>query len=140
MNLLEICDRSLVTVPLEASAEDAVRQMIERKVGAVLVLDADGVVAGIFTERDALTKLALSGRAPATVPVRELMTGTVEMATESTSPFVALSVMMDRHYRHLPIVDAAGKPIGMLSIRDALDARIDDLYHELETAKSKAHS
>ena len=73
------------------------------------------------------------------VPIRELMTNTVDMATDATSPLDALTVMMNRHYRHLPIVDSAGKPIGMLSIRDALDARIDDLYRELEVAKAKAN-
>jgi CBS domain-containing protein len=137
MKLMDICDTNPASVTLGATAENAIRLMIQQRVGAVVVVDAAGIVAGIFTERDVLTKLALSGRDPAQVPVRELMTTPVEMATEETSPVDALTVMMSRHYRHLPIADAAGRPIGMLSIRHALEARIANLVAELEAGRSR---
>ena len=132
MNLLQCCDQGAATVPVEATIEDAVRMMIDRAVGAVAVIDGQGVVAGMFTERDVLAKFALSGREPQSTPVREMMSSIVEMATEATTPAEALQVMVERHYRHLPIVDEHGKVLGICSIRNILQARIDDLLAELD--------
>ncbi len=132
MSLLQWCDEGGATVPLEATVERAVRTMIDRNVGAVAVIDDQGVVAGMFTERDVLTKLALSGRDPKETPVREMMSAIVEMATEATTPSEALQVMLDRHYRHMPIVDDQGKVLGVCSIRNILEARVDDLLAQLD--------
>jgi CBS domain-containing protein len=96
-------------------------------------------VAGMFTERDVLAKFALSGRAAEATPVRELMSPIVEMATEETTAAEAFRVMLERHYRHLPVVDEHGKVLGILSIRNILEARIDDLLAKLE-GKSRIHS
>lgn len=138
MNLLQWCDEGPATVPVEATVEDAVRTMIDRAVGAVAVIDEQGVVAGMFTERDVLAKFALSGRDPKSTPVRELMSPIVEMATEATTPAEAMQVMVERHYRHMPIVDEHGKLLGICSIRNILQARIDDLLAELD--KKRAHA
>ena len=81
MNILEMCDADGASVPVEATAEQAIRAMLERHVGAVAVLDENTRVAGIFTERDVLRRLSISGRAPAETPIREVMTTPVEMAT-----------------------------------------------------------
>ena len=59
----------------------------------------------------------------------------VEMATEETTAAEAFKVMLERHYRHLPVVDDQGKVLGILSIRNILEARIDDLLEELESHK-----
>jgi CBS domain-containing protein len=98
----------------------------------VAVIDEHGVVAGMFTERDVLAKFALSGRDPKRTPVHELMSPMVEMATEETSPSEALQVMLERHYRHMPIVDDQGKVLGICSIRNILEARVDDLLAQLD--------
>jgi CBS domain-containing protein len=132
MSLLEWCDEGPATVSLLATVEDAIRTMMDKDVGAVAVIDEHNVVAGMFTERDVLAKFALSGRAAKDTPVRELMSPMVEMATEETTPSEALQVMLERHYRHMPIVDDHGKVLGVLSIRNILEARIDDLLAELD--------
>ncbi len=134
MSLLQWCDEGPATVPLEATVEDAVLAMMDKSVGAVAVIDAQGIVAGMFTERDVLTKFALSRLNPKTTPVRDLMSPIVEMATEETTPAEALAVMLERHYRHMPIVDEHGKVLGICSIRNILEARVDDLLAELDTA------
>jgi len=136
MSLLEWCDEGPATVTVLATVEEAVGRMLDKDVGAVAVIDEQGVVAGMFTERDVLAKFALSGRAPATTPVRELMSPMVEMATEETTAAEAFQVMLERHYRHLPIVDGQGKVLGILSIRNILEAKIDDLLSKLD---SKSH-
>ncbi len=136
MNILEMCDADGASVPVEATAEQAIRTMLDRHVGAVAVVDDNKRVAGIFTERDVLRRLSLSGREPAQTPVREVMTTPVEMATLDTTPGQALATMVERHYRHLPIVDDDGRLLGMLSIRNVLQARIDTLTRQLDEARS----
>lgn len=133
MSVLELCDSEVAAVSVEANVADAIRLMLERHVGAVGVIDREGRVAGIFTERDVLRKLSLSGRAPEKVPVRELMTTPVELATLATGPGEALATMVERHFRHLPVVDDSGKLLGMLSIRNVLQWRIDNLTQELDS-------
>jgi len=139
MNLLEMCDMEAAFVRVETTAEQAIRTMLERNVGAVAVIDDDRRVAGVFTERDVLLRLSLSRRDPASTPVREVMTTPVEMATRATTPSEALATMVERHYRHLPIVDDEGRLLGMLSIRNVLEARIDTLTRQLDEARSLPH-
>ncbi len=133
MGILELCDSDVAALRIEASVADAIRLMLDRRVGAVGVVDDEGRVAGIFTERDVLRKLSLSGLNPAVTPVREMMTTPVELATLATGPGEALSTMLERHFRHLPVVDNSGKLLGMLSIRNLLEQRIGDLIQELQS-------
>ena len=133
MRILELCDSDVAAVGVEASAADSIRLMLDRHVGAVGVIDSEGRVAGIFTERDVLRKLSLTGRDPAATPVRELMTTPVELATTSTGPGEALAIMLERHFRHLPVVNNSGKLLGLLSIRNLLEQRIGDLSQELDS-------
>jgi CBS domain-containing protein len=133
MGILELCDSDVAAVGVEASAADAIRLMLDRHVGAVGVVDSEGRVAGIFTERDVLRKLSLTRRDPAATPVRELMTTPVELATTSTRPGEALAIMLERHFRHLPVVNNSGKLLGLLSIRNLLEQRIGDLSQELDS-------
>jgi CBS domain-containing protein len=131
MNVLELCDPEAAAVPIEASVADAIKKMLDFHVGAVAIVDNERRVAGIFTERDVLRKFSLSGLDPAQTPVRELMTTPVELATSQTGPAEALVTMVERHFRHLPVVDNNGKLLGMLSIRNVLEWRIDDLSREV---------
>jgi CBS domain-containing protein len=100
------------------------------------VIDENQRVAGIFTERDVLRRLALNHGDPRTISVREVMTTPVEMATRATTAGEALGTMVERHYRHLPVVDNDGRLLGMLSIRNVLQARIDTLTRQLNQARS----
>jgi CBS domain-containing protein len=136
MNILELCDAEVASVPVTATAEQAIRTMLDRHVGAVAVIDESHRVAGIFTERDVLRRLALGEHDLRRVSVREVMTTPVEMATLSTTAGESLATMVERHYRHLPIVDDDGKLLGMLSIRNLLQARIDTLSSQLDQARA----
>lgn len=133
MTILELCDPEFAAVPVQASVADAIRSMLSLRVGAVAILDSERRVAGIFSERDLMRKLALSGRDLEGVPVCEVMTTPVELATSETGPGEALGTMVDRHFRHLPVVDGDGRLLGMLSIRNVLEWRIEDLSRELDS-------
>jgi len=133
MSVLELCATEVAAVSTESTAAEAIRLMLERHVGAVAVIDAQRRIAGIFTERDVLLKLALSGRDLETLPVRDVMTTPVELASPETTAGEALATMVERHFRHLPVAEGDGKLLGMLSIRDLLQWRIDDLSQELDS-------
>jgi CBS domain-containing protein len=132
MNILELCDRQSALVRVGASVAEAIRIMLSCGVGGVAVLDEDRHVLGIFTERDVLVKLALSRRDPSTTPILDLMTTGVETAKADITAGEALSLMLERHFRHLPIVDDAGRLLGILSLRNLLQGRADDLSRELD--------
>jgi CBS domain-containing protein len=133
MNLLQLCDPEIAAVPVEATVADAIHKMLDYHVGAVGVVDGEGRVAGIYTERDVLRKLSLTKLDPEKTPVRDLMTTPVEMATEETGAGEAMATMVERHFRHLPVVNGNGKLLGILSIRNLLEWRIDGLTQELDS-------
>jgi CBS domain-containing protein len=132
MSILRLCDQESATVPPESTAAEAIRLMLARRVGAVVVVDANRVV-GIFTERDVLKKLALSGRDPEKVRVAELMTAPVETVSPETNPKEALGSMLEHHFRHLPVVDSSGRLRGVLSIRNLLHGQMEDLRRQLHS-------
>jgi CBS domain-containing protein len=136
MSLLELCDREIAAVPLDATVADAINKMLDHHVGAVAVVDSEFRVAGIFTERDVLRKLALTHTNPQATSVRDFMTTPVEMATQRTGAGEALTTMLERHFRHLPVADDNGKLLGVLSIRNLLEWRVDDLSRELESLEA----
>ncbi len=136
MSVLQLCDEEPTFVYPETSVADAIQLMLARRVGAVAVLDENRVVAGIFTERDVLRKVALSGRDPAATAVHEVMGSPVVLATGSTTPGEALAVMIEHHFRHLPVVDDRGRLRGMLSIRNLLESRGDELTRQLDSLES----
>lgn len=133
MSVLDFCDREIAAVDLDATVADAIHKMLDHHVGAVAIVDSDYRVAGIFTERDVLRKMSLSNLDPRRTSIRELMTTPVEMATRDTGAGEALSTMLERHFRHLPVADDNGKLLGILSIRNLLEWRVDDLMHELDS-------
>lgn len=133
MSVLDLCDREIAAVPMEATVADAIHKMLDFHVGAVAVVDSEYRVAGIFTERDVLRKMSLTRLDPQTTSIRDLMTTPVEMATRETGPGEALSIMLERHFRHLPVADDNGKLLGILSIRNLLEWRVDELSRELDS-------
>lgn len=133
MSVLDLCDREIAAVDIEATVADAIHKMLDHHVGAVAIVDSDYRVAGIFTERDVLRKMSLSNLDPRRTSIRELMTTPVEMATRDTGAGEALSTMLERHFRHLPVADDNGKLLGILSIRNLLEWRVGDLTHELDS-------
>ena len=133
MSVLELCDREIAAVGLEATISAAIHKMLDHHVGAVALVHTEYRVAGIFTERDVLRKMSLTRLDPQTTSVRELMTTPVEMATRETGAGEALSIMLERHFRHLPVADDNGMLLGILSIRNLLEWRVDDLSHELDS-------
>lgn len=107
------------TPPLQVKPEqtvaDAVALMRKEGVGCVLVCDA-GKVVGIFTERD-LMRHVLAGQRPLTVPVAKVMTLDPVTVHPKQAIGVAVQLMEEGGYRHLPVVDEKGEAVGILSVK-----------------------
>ncbi|MFZ5470992.1 MAG: cyclic nucleotide-binding/CBS domain-containing protein [Myxococcota bacterium] len=108
--------RPMVTVPVTATVAEAISAMNERHCGCTLVL-REGRLAGIFTERDVLTKVA-GRRLPPTTRVEEVMTADPDTLPASASIAYALRHMSVEGYRHVPLVDDVGRPLGVVGVRD----------------------
>ena len=107
-----------VTVPDSAAISDAIRVMLDRRLGALLV-EREGRVVGIFTERDVLGRVVLSGVDHGR-PVSDVMTADPEMLALDDDVAFALNRMIVGGYRHIPLKDEAGKTVRMLSVRDVV--------------------
>jgi CBS domain-containing protein len=106
----------IVTVSPDTPVSDAAREMTRRRIGAVLVTE-DGELQGIFTERDALTRVLAAGRNPDTTLLGEVMTRDPDTIAPTETVAFALSMMNERGYRHLPVVEG-DRIVGIVSIRD----------------------
>ncbi len=106
----------LVTMSPMTPVSTAAREMSERHIGAVLVVD-EGQLQGIFTERDALTRVLAPSRDPDTTLIAEVMTRHPDTISPDETVAYALSVMNERGYRHMPVVDGETL-VGIVSIRD----------------------
>jgi CBS domain-containing protein len=107
----------LISLTASASVADAVAVMAEREVGAVLVMNDDGLVAGIFSERDLLARVVAAGRDPKATPLSLVMTRDVKFVAPGTSTEAALALMHLHRFRHLLIIDGP-RVQGLVSMRD----------------------
>ncbi|RPI10183.1 MAG: CBS domain-containing protein [Zetaproteobacteria bacterium] len=119
-----------VTVPPGTTIGDAARVMKEHRVGCVLVEGA-GKIVGIFTERDILTKLVGTGYDPATTAVDDVMTRNPETLTPEDPIAFALQRMSVGGFRHVPLVDADGRSVGILSVKDIVDYLAEHFPEEI---------
>lgn len=106
----------LLTIDADDSVLDAVRTMVDANVGSLLV-NVDGRIQGIVTERDYLRRVTLEGRTDAETPVREIMTSPLIVIAPDTSVDECMALMTDRRIRHLPVVQD-GRIVAVVSIGD----------------------
>ena len=101
----------------DATVLDAVHQMNEHKIGALVVMDG-GQVVGMFTERDVLRRIVGDGRDPAATKVAQVMTSKVVCCEADADLDEVATLMTPRRIRHVPVCNGAGKLLGMVSIGD----------------------
>ena len=126
-----VCDRESYFVKDTATAFDAAQYMADRKIGAVCVLDPDGKLCGIFSERDLLNRVVVHKLDPAAVPIRDVMSEPRAVIDCADTPHEALERMERIGSRHLPVVDGE-RFIGMLSMRDIMRVEISEQGAELQ--------
>jgi len=127
----------LISVPASATVAEAVAAMTEREVGAVLIMNEDGLVSGIFTERDVVVRVVKQGRDPKTTPISMVMTRDVRFVTPGTTVEAALSLMHVNRHRHLLVIDGA-RLYGLISIGDLVRLLIEHGEGRFEAAVREA--
>ena len=118
----------------DATVYEALRQMDEHGIGALLVLEG-GKPIGLFSERDYARKLALRGLRSRETAVRAIMSSPVLTISPDASVQDGLSIMTEKFIRHLPVVERSGV-IGMVSIGDLVKAVIEDQQSLIEQLES----
>ena len=130
MDLLRIARTPPVTIGPRASVLDAVELMSDSGAGAVIVVDV-GKAIGIFTASDLLRRVVAKDRRLDVTPLADVATSPLTVAHPDTACESALSLMVNNHIRHLPIVDERAYVRGMLSTRHLLRCMVDNLSQEL---------
>ncbi|MDH5330078.1 MAG: CBS domain-containing protein [Aquincola sp.] len=107
----------LISLPASASVAAAVALMADREVGAVLIMNDDGLVAGIFSERDLLARVVAAGLDVKSTTLSLVMTRNVKFVSPGTSSEAALALMHLHRFRHLLVIDGP-RVYGLVSMRD----------------------
>lgn len=124
-------NKPVFCVSARTPVREAARLMKAHRVGALMVQGATGVLIGICTERDVVFDVVAGSLDPDQTSVSAIMTVNPQTIT-SDRPFGhALHIMYEGGFRHVPVVDAMGHPIGMISARDALDSDALNFDHDL---------
>lgn len=123
--------RSVLSVDEASTVLDAARIMTENTIGALLVTSGDSL-AGIFTERDLMTRVLVPGLDPRTTPLTQVMTRDVYSASPEDKVTDVRAELRQRHIRHVPVLDGE-EILGMLSLRDILRADLREKAAEVET-------
>lgn len=133
-DMLALKGATIYSVAPDATVYEAIERMDEWHVGALLVMRGEELV-GIVSERDYTRKVILRGRASDETRVEEIMSTGVITLRSDTSLGDCLRVVTERRIRHLPVVDAAGKVVGVLSIGDLVRAVVAQQAETINTLK-----
>jgi CBS domain-containing protein len=125
-----IRNQKILCADAALSVRDAASRMAAERVGSLLIV-AHGRLAGIFTERDLLNRVVAPGLDPEQTRLAEVMTRDPQTIAPDRPVSHALHMMYEGGFRHMPVVED-GKPLGMISIRDALGAELTEFESELQ--------
>lgn len=135
-NILRGKGSQVVTVRPGDGVASITRTLAQHRIGAVLVVEADGTVLGIVSERDIVRALAGLGEGTLRMTAGQLMTRVLFTVSPCSTVAEALQVMTDRRIRHLPVLDENGQLAGLVSIGDLVKARISEAEHAAEELRS----
>ena len=132
--ILKAKGHNVVTVRQDITIRDVVATLSRERIGVVVVSDDGKAVAGILSERDIIKGLAEKGSKLLDMVARDLMTRSFTPAKIDMSALHVLDTMTQGRFRHMPVIDD-GKLVGLVSIGDAVKARLDMLELEAESMK-----
>ena len=123
--LQSMSQRHVLSLGPSASVHDAACAMTRANCGSVLIIDSAGTMLGILTERDLMTRVLAKGLAANATAVTQVMTRHPRCVGPEMKVADAVLIMIERGFRHLPIVDAGGRVLGVFSARDALPREVN---------------
>lgn len=129
-DILKVKGHEIWSIAPDASMYDALKQMAEKDVGALVVLDRDHVV-GIISERDYTRNVEIKGRTAKDTPVKDVMTERVMYVRPTTALDVCMALMTTKRVRHLPVIEN-DELVGLLSIGDIGKSIISEQEYMIE--------
>ena len=133
--ILDAKGNQVFSVKPDTDVYSALQLMADKGIGAVLVMEDEGGVLGIMSERDYARKVVLKGKTSVNTPVKEIMTEHVIFVDSSQPIEECMAIMAGKHIRHLPVLEG-GKLAGIISIGDVVKTLISEqksLIEQLET-------
>jgi CBS domain-containing protein len=134
-HMLKLKGRNVFTVQPSDTVETIAKILGEKRIGAIVVTDGQGHIAGIVSERDVVRHIALDGAAVLKKQASDIMTRNVLTCQEGDSEQEIMALMTAKRIRHLPVVKN-GKLDGMISIGDVVKFRIEAIEREAEEMKA----
>ncbi len=128
-NILQSKGAAVHTITSRARVSDAVKALNAHRIGAIVVVDAGGEVAGIVSERDVVRKMGDDPTAFLELPVSEIMTRSVVTCRRSDSIALVMERMTEHRVRHIPICED-GELVGIVSIGDVVKRKIEEAEFE----------
>ncbi len=129
--MLDKKGHEVYTIAPDATVLEALEKMAEYNVGALPVVDREGCIVGLFSERDYARKVILQGRSSKDLPVSEIMSSHVLYVTPETSDWQCMALMTDKRVRHLPVLEG-DRLVGFISIGDVVKAIMDEQQFHIE--------
>jgi len=123
--LQSMARRHVLSLGSQASVRDAACAMTRANCGSVLVIDGAGPMVGILTERDLMTRVLAKGLDADATPVAQVMTRNPRCVAPETKVADAVLIMIERGFRHLPVVGEGGRVLDVFSARDALPREVN---------------
>jgi CBS domain-containing protein len=134
-NILRAKGRDVIAVASDATLSEAARLLARKRIGAVIVRDAQGTLAGILSERDVVRAVADDSVAALVRPVSAYMTKAVATCTECDTVEELMEMMTHGRFRHVPVLDENDQLAGIVSIGDVVKTRIEETVREAETLR-----
>ena len=124
-NILQVKGNVVYTVYPESSVYDALELLEDKNLGSLVVIEKNGKLDGIFTERDYARKVILKGRSSKETLVRDIMTDSPVFVTPDTKIEECMELMTSKFIRHLPVLEC-GELVGIVSIGDVVKYVINE--------------
>ena len=134
-NLLASKSGKVLTVHRDQTVKDLIDILAKRRIGALVVVDAQGKLTGIISERDVVRLAAAHGAAALDLLIGDVMTKDVVIGTPQDDVLSVAHTMTERRFRHLPILEG-DELIGMISIGDIMKAQRDAYRGEIDTLQT----
>ena len=136
--ILDEKGHQILSVDPDASVFDAIQEMTDKDVGALLVVENNRLL-GLFTERNYTRNVILKGKSSPKTPVRDVMTSPIMTARPQQSVSECMAVMTEKRVRHLPVLED-GNLLGIISIGDLVKSIIADQQFTIEQLEQYIHN
>lgn len=133
-----VCEQDIIALGKNNTVHDAVHAMSTHNVAAVAVADQDGKLIGILSERDITHRVLACGLNPQATPLADVMTENPEYLLPTDTCLDAIELMLTRNFRHLPVVQDKHRVVAMVSMRDLLEAALEELNINIDEERYEA--